>query len=158
MPKPVKTSSKKRRIRPKAKAEQQPTRLTNKKSYWITLTTVFAIASAVFGQMQGFRLIQTVLLAITISVVIGMVGFIGVSPSSLSFSKRATFIFVGASVAGFGIWAVLAIVVLPQLGAIVDEFFIFTSFIICLAIGAFIGELIGRNKKVQERLFPFQNV
>ena len=158
MPKPSKPSSKKKKNSPKARAEPQTAKFTAKKSYWITLTAVFAVVSAVFGEVQGFDLLQTALLVVSISAAIGMVGFISVSPSTLSFSKRATFIFVGASVVGFGIWAVLALVVFPQLGALVDGFFILTSFIICLVIGAFIGELIGRNKKVQERLFPFQNV
>jgi hypothetical protein len=33
------------------------------------------------------------------------------------------------------------------------QFFIVTSLVICLFVGAFIGELIGRNKAVQIRLF-----
>ncbi len=158
MPKATKSRPKKKKIKPKDKAKPEPPGFTTKKSYWITLTAMFTVVSAVFGWVQRFDLPQTSLLVVTVAVVIGTVGFIRVSPSTLPFSKRATFVFVGASVIGFGIWAAFALVVVPQIGALVDEFVILTSLTICLAVGALIGELIGRNRKVQERLFPFQNI
>ncbi len=66
---------------------------------------------------------------------------------------------MGISIIGFGIWA--AIILLGNrygLGALVeawgDQFFAVTTLVICLSVGTLIGELIGRNKEVQIRLFP----
>jgi hypothetical protein len=43
---------------------------------------------------------------------------------------------------------------MPQIIALNDDFFVAASLVICLTAGAFIGELLGRSGKVQERLFP----
>ena len=68
-------------------------------------------------------------------------------------SERATFFFVGASIIGFGIW-VLIVLSLNALGVLVqisssigDSFFVITSLIICLVLGAFIGDFIGKNRE-----------
>jgi hypothetical protein len=58
------------------------------------------------------------------------------------------------SVIGFGIWAAVALFFMPQIIALNDDFFVAASLVICLTAGAFIGELLGRSGKVQERLFP----
>jgi hypothetical protein len=90
---------------------------------------------------------------------IGCVGYVRVSPSTLSLSKRATFLFMGVSIIGFGIWAII-VFALGRAGfteqianALGGQLFIVTSLVICFSAGALIGELIGRNKAVQVRLF-----
>ncbi|MCL5876826.1 MAG: hypothetical protein M1540_03335 [Candidatus Bathyarchaeota archaeon] len=154
MPKPSKVRPKqKTKPKPKGKPEPETPSFTAKKSYWVMLTAVFVVVSAVFGVVLGLGLEKTAVLAATFAVLIGVVGFIRTSPSSLSISKRVTFVFVGASVIGFGIWAVVALVFMPQIIAL-DVFFVAASLAICLAVGALIGELLGRIRRVQERLFP----
>jgi hypothetical protein len=154
MPKPYKNKQK-QKAKLKRKEPEVPG-ITTKKSYWIALTTLLAVVSAVFGVVMGIGLLQTAFLAVTIAVVICTVGFIRISPSALPMSKRATFLFVGTSIVGFGIWAALTLsgVVAQAANAFGEEFFVVTSLALCLTAGAFIGEVIGRNKRVQERLFP----
>ena len=158
MPKPVKPKPK-QKAKAKRKAEPEAPGITTKKSYWVMLAFVLAVASGVLGVTSGLDSGKTVFLTLTILAMIGCVGFIRVTPSSLSISKRLTFIFVGISIIGFGIWA--AIVLLGGiygLGSLVEawgsQFFAVTTLVMCLSLGALIGELIGRNKEVQLRLFP----
>jgi NO-binding membrane sensor protein with MHYT domain len=99
-------------------------------------------------------MLKTTMLMATIAVLVSFLGFVRVTSTTLSFSKRATFIFVGGSVIGFGIWASITLVFMPQIVALNDNFFVGASLAICLATGAFIGELLGKSRKVQERLFP----
>jgi hypothetical protein len=151
MPKPSKTRPKQKAK--SRKAEPETPSFTAKKSYWVTLLAVFTVVSAVFGMALGLGLLQTTFLALMVATLIGFVGYVRVSPSTLGFSKRATFIFVGASVIGFGTWAAAALAFMPQIVALNNDFFTISSLVICLTVGGFIGELLGRNRKVQERLF-----
>jgi hypothetical protein len=153
MPKPTKTKPK-QKPKAKPKVETETPGITTKKSYWITLTLLLVVVTAVSGSVLGMDLLKTAMLMATIAVLIGFAGYIRVSHSTLSLSKRATFIFVGASVIGFGIWAVTALALMPQIVVLNDDFFVIASLVICLTAGAFIGELLGKNRKVQERLFP----
>ncbi len=155
MPKPSKTKPK-QKVKPKLKRKElEVSGITTRKSYWVVLTMLLAVVSAVFGIAMGTGLLQTAFLSVTIAVVVGTVGFIRVSPSTLSLSKRATFLFIGTSIVGFGIWAALALTgVVAQAANGFGGFFVVISLAICLTAGAFIGEVIGRNKRVQERLFP----
>ena len=158
MPKPSKTS---RKPKPKSQRKIQPQRggLTTKKSYWIILTSLFAISSFVSGYAMNFTWAKIALLTITLVAIIGFVGFLQVIPSIMRKTRRATFIFVGASIIGFSIWATIVLTLratgfTSQITNLMGEqFFAVTSFATCLTIGAFIGDLIGKNRKVQARLF-----
>ncbi|MCW4004764.1 MAG: hypothetical protein NWE95_12720 [Candidatus Bathyarchaeota archaeon] len=157
MPKSVK-SRPKQKAKPKGKAEPETPSFASKKSYWITLTTVLAVVSAVFGVVMGISLAQTAFLVLTVVVLIGFVGFIRVTPSKLSLGKRAALLIVGASIIGFSIWAAIVLnlnsagIMAQIVNSLGEQFFAVTSLAICLTIGAFIGELIGRNKSVQAYL------
>jgi len=153
MPKPSK-SRPKQKVKPKHKDKVEPESpgFTTKKSYWLVLTLVFGVVSAVFGTVLGMGLAKTAMLVATIVVLIGALGFIRVSHSTLSFSKRATFVFIGVSVIGFGLWAAFVLLFIPQIVGL-DDFFVVTSLAIFLAVGALIGDLLARSKKVQEGLF-----
>jgi hypothetical protein len=161
MPKPSKLKPK-QKVKPKRKVEPEAPAITTRKSYWAVMAVLMAVVSAVFGFMMGLDAVKTAVLAVAVVVPISCFGFVRVSPSSLSLSKRATFLFMGMSIIGFGIWAVIAFVglrygFLGQIeGALGSQFFIVTSLAICLSAGALIGELIGRNKEVQIRLFPLE--
>lgn len=158
MPKPVK-SRPKQKAKSKGKAEPETPSFAAKKSYWITLSAVLAVVSAFFGVVMGISLAQTAFLVLTVVVLIGFVGFIRVSPSTLPLGKRVALIFVGASIIGFSIWAAIVLnlnatgIMTQIVNSLGEQFFAVTSLAICLSGGAFIGELIGRNKSVQERLF-----
>jgi hypothetical protein len=154
MPKPVKTRPKQKN-KPKLKAQVQTSSITTKKEYWIILTAVLAVVTAVFGLTGSFSLAQTALLIVTVVVVIGFVGLIRTGKSELSLSKRATFIFAGASVIGFAIWAALTLSgALTTLAVEVGElFYAVNSLVTCLTAGACIGELLGRSRWIQNRLF-----
>jgi hypothetical protein len=138
-----------------AKKESQAPSFTTKKSYWITLTVLLAVVTLVFGVSSGISIVQNAILTLTIVVVIGFLGFVRTTQSKLSLSKRATFIFVGGSVIGFAIWAAITLsgIMVQLVNEVGQEFYVLTSLAICLTVGAFIGELLGRNKKIQEQLF-----
>jgi hypothetical protein len=118
-----------------------------------------AVASSVIGLLNGFDAVSIAVLIVAVVVPIGCIGYFRVSSSTLPVSKRATFLLIGASLIGFSIWAV-TIFALEQAGfnevivnAVGGQLFIVTSLVVCLSLGAFAGELIGRNQKVQARLF-----
>jgi hypothetical protein len=158
MPKPSKT-----RPKPKSKKqlknEAEVPGITTRKSYWVVLAAVLAVVSAVFGLTMGLDALQVTVLVAAVVVPIGTIGYIKVSPSELALGKRATLLFMGVSVIGFGIWAAIVLVggvfgVTAQMtNALGSQFFIVTSLAVCLAVGALAGELIGRSKAVQIRLF-----
>lgn len=160
MPKPTK-AKKKAQLAKVKKQKQEPEQpgITSKKSYWVVLTVVMAVVVAVLGLIVNLSMVNNALLMVAIVVVIGLMGYVRVSPSNLTKSKRATFLFVGASIIGFSIWAAIILILqgtgfLQQIAdSTGDQFFIIPSLIICLAVGAFAGELIGRNVRVQEFLF-----
>lgn len=155
MPKPKPSQKQKQKAKLKGKAQPETSGITTKKSYWLVLAVLFAVVSAVFGVTMGLTFSQTAILVITIVLLIGVIGFIRVSPSNLSLSKRATFLFAGASIIGFSIWAAITLsgLMTPVAQANGEVFTAVTSFTICLSVGAFIGEMLGRTKKIQDRLF-----
>jgi hypothetical protein len=116
---------------------------------------MLAVVTAVFGVLVGMSLERTALLIVTVVVIIGFVGLVRTAKSSLPLSKRATFIFVGASIIGFIIWAALTLsgALAPVVIAVGQEFYVVNSLPTCLAVGAWIGELLSRSKMVHERLF-----
>jgi len=158
MPKPVKPKPK-QKLKAKRQSEPEAKGITTKKSYWLMLAVILGAASAVLGATSGLDAGQTAFLVAAILASIGCIGFIRVTPSALPLTKRLTFIFMGASIIGFGIWAVIVLVGGRYgLGGLVDawggQFFAVTSLVICISVGVLIGELIGRNKEVQLHLFP----
>ena len=115
------------------------------------LTLVTTVAMSVFAFVLGIALLRIAILMVTIVVLLGFMGYLRVVPSSLTLSKRATYLFVGASIIGFSIWAAIILfsratgLILQMLNSVGEQFFIVTSLVICLTVGAFIGELIGKN-------------
>ena len=154
MPKPPKNRPK-QKAKPKQKAQPQTQSITATKPYWIILTAMLAVVTAVFGALVGMSLERTALVVVTVVVVIGFVGLVRTGKSDLSLSKRATFIFAGASIIGFIIWAALTLsgALDPVVIAVGEEFYLVNSLATCLAAGAWIGELLSRSKMVQQRLF-----
>ena len=158
MPKPSKTKPK-QKVKPKRNAEPEETSFTTKKAYWITLSGVLAITAAVLSLLIGLDATRAVIFTITVLVPIGVYGYIRVTPSNLSLSKRLTFLFIGASVIGFGIWAAIVLIggfyglTASLVNAWGSQFFVTTSLVICFSVGIFVGELIGKIKSVQIRLF-----
>jgi len=82
--------------------------------------------------------------------VIGFAFYIGFKPYPTD-KKRVVLIAIGASIIGFSIWAVTVLalnvagLLVQILNPVGDVFFSITSLIICLILGAFIGDLIGKN-------------
>ena len=158
MSKPSKTKSK-QKTPPKRKVEPETASITTKKSYWVVLAGVLAVASAILAVSMGLDAVRTAILVVTVLVPIGVYGYIRVTSSNLSLSKRLTFLFIGASVIGFSIWAAFVLIggvyglTAMLMDALGSQFFITTSLVICLSAGAFVGELIGKNQAVQQRIF-----
>ena len=75
MPKPAKTRPK-QKTKPKLKTQPQTQSITSTKPYWIILTAMLAIVTAVFGLMVGMSLKRTALVIVTVVVVIGFVGLV----------------------------------------------------------------------------------
>ena len=110
MPKPQKTRSKSKTKAQTKKVEPEPAGITTKKSYWISLLLFTAIAVSLAAYAVNLAWLNIAVLNVTVVVLIGFVGYIRVTPSNMPVSRRATFLFVGASVIGFCIWAAIIIV------------------------------------------------
>jgi uncharacterized membrane protein len=162
MPKQFKTKAKsKANLKAKSKNEPQTPGFTSSKSYWVMLSAVMAVAVSVAGFMINLAAGEVAALTVTIVLLIGLMGHVRITPSNLSISKRATFLFVGASIIGFGVWGAIMYVLMATgllTTVITDYFMIIPSLIICLIIGAFIGELLGRNSRVQGFFFKPENL
>jgi len=154
-----------KKIRPKKtplKAQKSASLLTHK-SYWITLTLSILVFTFAYGYLMNISVEKESLILGCILSVIGFGFNIGFKPSA-SYDKRATFIFVGASIIGFSIWAVMVLSlnstgILSQIAnSISSDFFAITSLIICLILGAYIGDMIGKNRKTLELfVYKFRN-
>jgi hypothetical protein len=159
MPKQSKTkvqSKAKSQTKTKPKSQPETLGLTTNKWYWIMLTVVMVAVFSVASYLLEFRLEQIVVLMFTIALLIGLIGYVRITPSKLSVSKRATFLFIGASVIGFGSWAIIIFVAITAgfiEGINVESFYVLPSFIISMIIGAFIGELLGKNSRIQFLFF-----
>jgi hypothetical protein len=120
------------------------------KYYWISLTTTILIFIFALGYIMKMSEEKTLLMLGSVLSVIGLAFYIGYNPS-INYDKRATFFFVGASIIGFSIWALMVLSLnifgfLVQISSSIgDSFFVITSLIICLVLGAIIGDFIGKN-------------
>jgi hypothetical protein len=162
MPKPkTKVQSKtKSQTKTKNKAQPETPSITTKKWYWIMLAGVMVTVFSIIGFMMELKIPEIAILMLTIALLIGLIGYVRITPSNLPVSKRATFLFVGASIIGFSIWAAIVLIATKK-GLIesifVDTFYIIPSLIICLIIGAFIGELLGKISRIQVFFFKPEN-
>ncbi|MCL2642714.1 MAG: hypothetical protein FWD52_04305 [Candidatus Bathyarchaeota archaeon] len=156
MPKQSKSKSKAQTTKTKNKVQPEPLGITTSKWYWVMLTGVMVTVFSVVGYIMNLGIANTAVLLLTITLLIGLIGYVRITPSNLPVSKRATFLFIGASVIGFGAWAAIVLVA-TNAGFIesifVDPFFIIPSVILCMIIGAFIGELLSKNSRIQALLF-----
>ena len=149
----LKTQPKKtKRKKPQPKTQSKPVSITTRKSYWITLTLFTVVFASFFGYFVNMSLERIVMMLVTVLLLIGFAFYIRFKPSTATVNKRALFIFVGASIIGFSIWAVMvlslnATELQTQIAsAIGDDFFAITSLIICLILGAFVGDWIGEKR------------
>ncbi|MCL2172990.1 MAG: hypothetical protein LBH62_04610 [Nitrososphaerota archaeon] len=158
--KPKAQSKVKSQIKTKQKTPLSTPGITTKKWYWVMLTVVMVAVFSVVGYISNLDLIEIAVLMFVIAILIGLIGYVRITPSNLPATKRATFLFVGASVIGFGIWAAIMLVAInTELIASIfsNPFFVIPSFIIFLIVGAFIGELLGKNRRVQALLFKTES-
>jgi hypothetical protein len=156
MPKPPKTKPKNYpKTQPKKiklKVQPKPLSITTNKFYWIGLTIATVIAVLGYGILTEVAIQKIVLIMLTLLSVIALAWYIRVKPNTMTTKLRATYMFVGAAVIGFSIWAV-TVVVLGATGlgiqvsnSLGDQLFIITSQVIFFVIGAFIGDLVGINR------------
>ena len=143
---PKKTKPKKNQ----PKAQPKPS-LMKSKYYWITLTLTILVFTIAYGYLTQISVGKELLILGSIFSVMGFAFYIGFKASA-GYNKRATFLFVGASIVGFSIWAVMVLSLnatgfLSQISnSIGTDFFAITSLIICLTLGAFIGDVMGKNR------------
>jgi len=158
MPKPSKKNrktslqgTKRKKTQPKTQPKQIS--ITTRKSYWITLTLSITVFASVFGYFVNMPPENIAVMLVTVLLLIGFAFHIRFKPSTTTVNKRATFIFVGASFIGFGVWAVTllslnATELYAQIAsALGNGFFAITSLIICLIFGAFIGDWIVEKRE-----------
>jgi len=155
MPKTPKTHPKSKphsKLKGKAQPEPERVSLTTKKAYWISVMLILVVFGAVYGYFMGLSTPRIVIMLAAVLSVTGFAFYIRVKPSTLNTFNRAGFIVLGISVIGFCVWA-LTVLSLNATGlqaqisvSIGDDFFAVTSLIICLMVGAFIGDIIGKNK------------
>jgi cation transport ATPase len=135
-----------------SRAQQKPVSIFKSKYYWISLAATILVFTFVLGYVLQMSEEKELLMLGSVFSVIGLAFYIGYKPS-VNYDKRATFFFVGAAVIGFGIWALIVLFlnafgILVQIPSLIgDSFFVITSQIICLVLGAFIGDFIGKNRE-----------
>lgn len=152
MPKASKTKPK---TQPKNKRKNQPEpiSITSRKEYWIVLTVSMVIFGAGYGYLMKVSLPAIGMMLASVVSVIGFAFYLKFKPSTLGGTNRTTWLFVGASVIGFGIWAAMALSLnaagfwIAIASVIGEEFFAITSLIIFLILGAFIGDWISNNRQ-----------
>ena len=150
-----KNQSKKTEPKTKKTKKVQPktASITSSKTYWVTLTVTMVVFGSVYGYMMKVAVAGIGLLLGSVLCIIGFAYYLKFIPSSLKISSRATFLFIGASIIGFCIWAVLVLfssatdLWVQIASSIGNNFFATTTLIICLTSGAFIGDVIGKNKE-----------
>jgi TRAP-type C4-dicarboxylate transport system permease large subunit len=144
----------KKQLKAKQKSEPKSVSLTSRKSYWVMLTVFLVIFGAVIGLLNDVSIAAVAIMLSAVVSVVALAAYIKFTPSALKARARAIMLLAGAMIAGFLTWVAVVLVAKvtlePAIGnAIGDEFFLVTSSIICLAVGAFIGDLIGKTKRVQ---------
>ena len=156
MPQKYKTKAKRKT---QLKARPKPVNLMRSKSYWIMLTIITLVLTFAYGYLMKISVEKEALIFVSVLFLIGFAFYLGFKPYT-NYNKRATFIFVGASVIGFCIWVAVvfsfdATGINSQIASSIGgNLFAITSLMICLISGAFIGDLIGKNK---ERISFFIN-
>jgi len=161
MPKSPSKDKAKTQLKKKRVAQPETPSITTRKSYWIILAVAIVTVFSVAGFLLEFAIVDLATLMIAIVLLIGLIGYIRITPSNLSKSKRGTFLFIGVSIIGFSLWAIimLSLISTGTINTIFDNkaFFILPSLIICLTTGAFIGELMSKNTRIQQFLFKPKN-
>jgi hypothetical protein len=154
-----KTQPKKNKLKKKQlKNQPKPVSILKSKYYWIGLTSMLLAFAIAIGYLTRISLGKELLILGSIFSVMILAFYIGFK-SPEGYSKRATFIFVGASIVGFSIWAIMVLSlnatgVISQISNSVGvDLFATTSLIICLVIGAFIGDLLGKNRETLESFY-----
>ena len=142
-----------RKTRPKekqSKAQQTQVSIFKNKYYWMFLSILILVLTVAFGYLAQISVGKELLMLATIFTLIGFAFYLGYKPSPTD-KKKVLLILIGASIIGFSIWAVMVLAVnatgllLPITSSTGTDFFAVTSLIICLVLGAFIGDLIGKN-------------
>jgi hypothetical protein len=137
----------------KPKAQPETVSILKNKYYWLTLTAIILAFAIAFGYAMKISLGNELLMLGAVFSVLGFVFYVGFK-SPKSYDKRITFVFVGASIIGFSIWAAIVLAfnatgVTSQISSSIGvDLFAVTSLIICLVLGAFIGDLIGKKVKL----------
>jgi len=150
-----KTYPKKQSKKTNSKMPTHTVSITKSKFYWIVLTVVAIVCMAILGFTSNIPIQKVALIMVTVLSVLGLAGYVRVKSSNLSNKMRATYLFVGAAVIGFGIWAIM-LILLTETGlgvqvanSLGDQLFIISSQVIFLVIGAFVGEGLGKNMTFQ---------
>lgn len=133
----------------------EPINITKSKFYWISLTVVTFIGVLGYGLIIRVPIANLFLILVTALSVIGLIGYVRLKTSSLTAKTRATYLFVGAAVIGYGIWAAMVLsLAVTGIGAkspsfLGSQLFIVATQIIFLVVGALIGEYLSTNGKFQ---------
>ena len=138
---------------------EKGSKITSRSSYWILLTIssiVVISASAYFLNLSAER---AVIVLVTVMLGIAFAFYLRVRPSIAV--NRVLFIFIGSTVLGGIMWAMIMLlsnatgfrwVVADLIG---DSFFALFTLIICWILGGFIGDLIGKSRNY---MFPQLNI
>ncbi len=157
MPKKPKTQPKKQ-LKKKQKDEPRPVSILSSKSYWVGLTVAMVVFGLALGIVSNVNPAAIAMMLGAVVAVIAFAGYLKFTKSAIRMKYKVTFIFAGVSIIGFLIWvATIYLIRIGNLEGLIvapvgEGFFAITSLIICLVLGAFIGDLIGRSRIVQERL------
>ena len=164
MPKTPKTQPKSKpkpnqKLKGKKKVEPEQVSITTKKWYWVSVSAFLAVFGGAYGYYTGLSTPAIVLMLAAVLSAVGFTAYIRIVHSDVSLRTRAASLVFGFSILGFGIWAII-VLSLYRLGlqmqiadSIGDAFFALTTLIICLMVGAFIGDNIGKHFEALKAFF-----
>jgi len=144
----------KNRSKSKTKLKTNPQRVSlfRSKYYWITLTLILLVFTFVYGILNAVSAEKEALMVSSILFLIGIAFYVGFKPFKI-YPKRATFMFAGAVIIGAGIWIAMVLslnatgVSTEIASSIGGSLFLSASLMICWISGAFMGDIIGKNKE-----------
>jgi hypothetical protein len=164
MPKTSKTQAKPKakpnsKLKSKKQVEPQRVSITSNKWYWVSVSAFLAVFGGAYGYSTGLSAPAIILMIVAVLSVAGFAAYIRLTHSNVSLRTRAASLIFGFSILGFGIWA-LIVLLLSRLGlqlqianSIGEAFFAITTLITCLMVGAFLGDSIGKHFEALKAFF-----
>ena len=157
-PKPNQKRNQPKKSQPKTQPPKTVS-ITSSKLYWATLTAFMVVFGALYGYQMKISILGIGMLIASVIAIIGLAYYVKFHPSTIDNRSRVAFVLLGALLVGFAVWAGI-VLILGALGAwsslvgpVGVYFFAITSLIMCMTLGAVMGDLVGKKKETLSAFF-----